>query len=153
MTINKAQGQTVQNVGVYLSEPVFAYEQLYVVLSRGTNKITQKHCFSLLKIIACNVLIQEMLSIKSYLKSSKRGIMLRNINTFTTNLHFFCIIHLITSHYIATQWQLNNERATYYKLLDHACIICSLDLFIEDIEHCQNIKEHIFSKLSLLIKM
>jgi hypothetical protein len=36
MTVNKAHGQTIPNVGVYLPEPVFSHGQLYVVLSRAT---------------------------------------------------------------------------------------------------------------------
>ena len=34
MTINKAQGQTLESVGVYLHQPVFGHGQLYVALSR-----------------------------------------------------------------------------------------------------------------------
>ena len=37
MTINKAQGQTLNHVGLCLTEPVFTHGQLYVAFSRVTN--------------------------------------------------------------------------------------------------------------------
>jgi ATP-dependent DNA helicase PIF1 len=36
MTVNKAHGQTIPNVRVYLPEPVFSHDQLYIALSRAT---------------------------------------------------------------------------------------------------------------------
>jgi ATP-dependent DNA helicase PIF1 len=38
MTINKAQGQTIPNVGIFLPNTVFSHGQLYVALSRATTK-------------------------------------------------------------------------------------------------------------------
>lgn len=35
MTINKSQGQTFDNVGIFLREPVFSHGQLYVAFSRA----------------------------------------------------------------------------------------------------------------------
>jgi ATP-dependent exoDNAse (exonuclease V) alpha subunit len=37
MTINKAQGQSLETVGLNLTSPVFSHGQLYVGVSRGTN--------------------------------------------------------------------------------------------------------------------
>ncbi|KAG3116509.1 hypothetical protein PI124_g4860 [Phytophthora idaei] len=38
MNINKAQGQTLMNLGLYLATPCFSHGQLYVALSRVTER-------------------------------------------------------------------------------------------------------------------
>ncbi|XP_059168222.1 uncharacterized protein LOC131950184 [Physella acuta] len=60
MTIHKAQGQTMENVLIYLEKPVFQHGQLYVALSRGRRKENVK---VLLKdsIFTRNVVIRSIL--------------------------------------------------------------------------------------------
>ena len=42
MTINKAQGQTFEKVGIYLPSPVFSHGQLYVAFSRARSMTAVK---------------------------------------------------------------------------------------------------------------
>ena len=53
MTINKAQGQSFDRVGLYLPQPVFAHGQLYVAYSRCGYPPTSTHG---VRIIAPNIL-------------------------------------------------------------------------------------------------
>jgi hypothetical protein len=60
MTINKAQGQTMKTVGIYLPEPVFTHGQLYVALSRATH-VNDVSIFCLNGRTTTNVVYMELL--------------------------------------------------------------------------------------------
>ena len=83
MTINKAQGQTITNVGVYLPEPVFSHGQLYVALSRGIS----------------------MSSIKVLIKSEKRK---KKKGTYTKNVVYKEV--LLKERYKNLNIMLNNYK-------------------------------------------
>ena len=61
LTINKAQGQSLRYVGIYLPKPVFSHGQLYVAVSRAK-------CFAGLKVftphgrLTQNVVYREVLT-------------------------------------------------------------------------------------------
>ena len=69
MTINKAQGQTFQKLGIYLPKPVFTHGQLYVAFSRACSfrnvhiMIIQSHKQGLFgkKHLTQNVVFKEIL--------------------------------------------------------------------------------------------
>ena len=65
MTINKSQGQTLQNVGVWLNDPCFAHGQLYVCMSRVGSpknlKFAIRHADSSKGFLTSNVVFKEVL--------------------------------------------------------------------------------------------
>ena len=69
MTINKSQGQTLQNVGVWLNDPCFAHGQLYVCMSRVGSPTNLKFAISQVDThaghLTSNVVYQEVL-VKRY---------------------------------------------------------------------------------------
>ena len=69
MTINKAQGQTLDYAGVYLPQPVSSLGQLYVALSRAKTFESVK------------VLIKPIIQAKLHDRYTKNVVYKKNINT------------------------------------------------------------------------
>ena len=81
ITINKAQGQTFEYVGIHLNTAVFAHGQLYVALSRSKNpnqikvKVSQNSQQGQLsgnRIYTRNVVYDEVFEMRTQLSSKKR---------------------------------------------------------------------------------
>ncbi len=67
MTINKSQGQTMDKIGLYLPQPVFAHGQLYVALSRARSMDS-------IKVLVCN--------------TNKQGMNTSDCKTYTVNVMY-----------------------------------------------------------------
>src|SRR6266540_596046 len=65
MSINKAQGQTIPYMGLYLPNPVFTHGQLYVALSRVQSKDNFWFWLKMVKLM--KILIPKILYIKKFL--------------------------------------------------------------------------------------
>ena len=61
MPTNKAQGQTLQFVGVYLPDHVFTHDQLYVAFSRVTDLSALAVCLNNSDGFTRNIVFQEVL--------------------------------------------------------------------------------------------
>ncbi|GKA57730.1 DNA helicase [Tanacetum coccineum] len=66
MTINKSQGQSLERIGIFLPQPIFAHGQLYVALSRATSpgglKILIKQSADDRKNMTKNIVYKDFLS-------------------------------------------------------------------------------------------
>ena len=60
MSTNKAQGQTLQFVGIYLPDHVFTHGQLYVAFSRVTDPSALAVCLNNLEGFTRNIVFQEV---------------------------------------------------------------------------------------------
>ena len=73
MTVNKAQGKTILNAGIYLPESVFSHGQLYVQLSISTAR----------KNVNILVIPDAQKKEKNSAESKKKR---RPVNTYTKNM-------------------------------------------------------------------
>jgi len=80
MTINKSQGQSFNFVGIYLPISVFSHGQLYVALSRVTNKKN----FKILLSEASK--IEKIRNNKNKIKTKKETNYLENTEIYTKDL-------------------------------------------------------------------
>lgn len=102
MTINKAQGQTIPNVAIYLPEPVFSHGQLYVALSRGVSRGTTR------------ILAKPRIDIDPTGKSTK-NIVYRDV-LFWTGMRFFIFMSTWLSTFLKLKVHSSNDLIVHLSL-------------------------------------
>ncbi len=119
MSINKAQGQSLNRVGIYLNNPVFAHGQLYIALSRCTD------CHNLRILLPPNS-NRRMSNIvyREVIEWVHRKVLHNNVLTMMSLMISLLIITALKISY-STPWLWQNHTSLYCnKIIHHYIVMC-----------------------------